>query len=821
MNHHQLNISYSYIVNFYLKRILQVFSSREAVFEWAKAIGRQNGILIVTIRSDKANGIRGRKDKLILGCERGGRYKSESKKSVTCSHKENCPFTLRCVPLSVGEGWKISVRCGTHNHELLDTVTGHSYLGRLNEEERKFVNDMTKYKLAPRFILNALKVRNETNVTIPSQIYKARSTYRSSLRGPYTEMQHLLKLIQQENYVHWTRRRENSDILRDIFWTHPDCIKLLNTFHFVLICDSTYKTNRYRLPLLEIVGVTSTSLTFSVGFAYLEKERQDNFIWAFEKVRMLFKSESLISKVIVTDRDLAMMNAISVVFPTSIHLLCRFHIEKNVGARCKQYVKKDRQEEVMDLWKKIVYSTSVEEYDHHLQQFEILCADIILFVDYVKDSWLTPYKERFVNVWTNRVMHLGNTTSNRVESAHWRLKNMLQTSFGDLCKSWDAVNMMLKNQICIIQSSFQKTIKDVEHGYNSQFFQNLHHCVSRKCMKLIDKQLERVKIVGTNKTECGCSIRTTHGLPCACELAKLQIYGNVIPLDSIHDFWKQLSIAHELEDEESLSDYDFSEELEAMKAYMKKHDIISQRIFKAKVREVVFPHTTSILAPPEKVRTKGAGKKKKEFDTPRDSSYWEYVDASQESAKARQPSQSSQRSARQQSQSSQHSFKTQFPTYIRPYIEDIVDVVADGNCGFRAIAALLVRNSLQISKLGAQGKDKWMSLPDLDYVIATLYNVILVSLSRNLNMTFFPLNKSPSKETFVHSLLAIGFVNENHWVQIKLKSDCPLPPTSQKWKDFCSDTAKSWEVAYAARMKHWKHIDPSFIRSSCISLNED
>ncbi|XP_073221556.1 uncharacterized protein [Cicer arietinum] len=402
-----------------------------------------------------------------------------------------------------------------------------------------------------------------------------------------------------------------------------ETILLVLQFFIHVTTSNAIPGKLYRLPLLEIFGVTSTSLTFSVGFAYLEKERQDNFIWEFEKVRMLFKSESLISKVIVTDRDLAMMNAISVVFPTSIHLLCRFHIEKNVGARCKQYVKKDRQEEVMDLWKKIVYSTSVEEYDHHLQQFEILCADIILFVDYVKDSWLTPYKERFVNVWTNRVMHLGNTTSNRVESAHWRLKNMLQTSFGDLCKSWDAVNMMLKNQICIIQSSFQKTIKDVEHGYNSQFFQNLHHCVSRKCMKLIDNQLERVKIVGTNKTECGCSIRTTHGLPCACELAKLQINGNAIPLDSIHDFWKQLSIAHELEDEESLSDYDFSEELEAMKAYMKTHDIISQRIFKANVREVVFPHTTSILAPPEKVRTKGA------------------------------------------------------------------DVVVDGNCGFRAIAALL------------------------------------------------------------------------------------------------------------------------------------
>ncbi|XP_073222592.1 uncharacterized protein [Cicer arietinum] len=426
-------------------------------------------------------------------------------------------------------------------------------------------------------------------------------------------------------------------------------------------------------------------------------------------------------------------------------------------------------------------------------------------------------------------------------------------------------------------------------------------------------ELQRVKIVGTDKTICGCSIRTTHGLPCACELAKLQISGNVIPLDSIHVFWRKLSLENEFVDEESLSDYDFLEELEAMKAYMKKHDIASQRIFRANVREVVFPHTTSILAPLEKVRTKGSSKKKKEFDTPRDPSYWEYVDASQESAK-----QPSQRSARQPSQSSQYSakqpFYTHFPTLIHPYIEEIIDVVADGNCGFRAIAALLgwteeswplvrtqldkeihlhqdlyanvfddsvesvrsslnisglgaqgqdkwmcftprdpsyweyiidvvadgncglraiaallgwteeswplvrtqldkeirlhqdlyanvfddsvesVRNSLNISGLGAQGQDKWMCLPDLGYVIATRYNIILVSLSRNLNMTFFPLNKTPpSKER----LLAIGFVNENHW--IKLKSNCPLPPISRKWK----------------------HIDLSFSKSSCISLNED
>ena len=45
----------------------------------------------------------------------------------------------------------------------------------------------------------------------------------------------------------------------------------------MLIIDSTYKTNKYKLPLLEIVGVTSTEKTYSVGFAFLECEKEDNF----------------------------------------------------------------------------------------------------------------------------------------------------------------------------------------------------------------------------------------------------------------------------------------------------------------------------------------------------------------------------------------------------------------------------------------------------------------------------------------------------------------------------------------------------------------
>jgi len=43
-------------------------------------------------------------------------------------------------------------------------------------------------------------------------------------------------------------------------------------------------------------------------------------------------------KVVVSDRDIALMNAINVVFPKASNLLCRFHIDKNVKAKCKMIV---------------------------------------------------------------------------------------------------------------------------------------------------------------------------------------------------------------------------------------------------------------------------------------------------------------------------------------------------------------------------------------------------------------------------------------------------------------------------------------------------
>jgi len=75
------------------------------------------------------------------------------------------------------------------------------------------------------------------------------------------------------NYVSWSRRIIDSDVMRDVLWLHSDSFKLLNMCSIVLIMDNTYKTNKYRLSLLEMVGMASIELTFAVVFSNIESKR--------------------------------------------------------------------------------------------------------------------------------------------------------------------------------------------------------------------------------------------------------------------------------------------------------------------------------------------------------------------------------------------------------------------------------------------------------------------------------------------------------------------------------------------------------------------
>ncbi|KAH1242445.1 PKS-NRPS hybrid synthetase [Glycine max] len=315
----------------------QVFECREDILRWARSVAHENGFVAVILRSDKNTGSRGRTTFVLIGCERSGEYRCRKKEFIrkdTRTRKCGCPFKLRCKPVVGGEGWMVKLIYGVHNHELAKSLVGHPYVGQLTKAEKTLISDMTKSMVKPRNIMLTLKEHNANSCTTIKQIYNARSAFRSSIRESDLEMQHLMKLLERDQYIHWHRIKDE-DVVRDIFWCHPDVVKLVNACNLVFLIDNTYKTNRYRLPLLDFVEVTPTGMTFSVDFTYVEGERVNNLLWALQRFRGLFLKRYALPRVIVTDRDQTLMNAVKAVFPDCTNLLCSFHINKNVKAKCK------------------------------------------------------------------------------------------------------------------------------------------------------------------------------------------------------------------------------------------------------------------------------------------------------------------------------------------------------------------------------------------------------------------------------------------------------------------------------------------------------
>lgn len=98
--------------------------------------------------------------------------------------------------------------------------------------------------------------------------------------------------------------------------------------------DCTYKTNHYHMPLLHVVGMTSFNTSFSMCFAFLSKETEMEYAWALQQIAQLFDGMHK-PAVIVTDCELALMNALECIFPNSAHMLCIWHIHKNILSKCK------------------------------------------------------------------------------------------------------------------------------------------------------------------------------------------------------------------------------------------------------------------------------------------------------------------------------------------------------------------------------------------------------------------------------------------------------------------------------------------------------
>ncbi|KAI5668274.1 hypothetical protein M9H77_18127 [Catharanthus roseus] len=232
-----------------------------------------NTYLIITryVRSRTSD----RQSYVTLAYKWGGVIKSRTKSRVDDEEEEvpikrwgpygtkkcGCPFKLKDEQMAMSDSWQLFVHDGRHNYKIGVCSYSQVYATRLMEEQLKIYNVLVKIKK------NRMQGRNT--------------------------VEEVLCLSAQRGYTVFYRNCEESNVLSDIVVAYLTSIEMTRTWPYVLILDTTYKTNKYNMPLLEAVGMTPIGKNFTVATVFMCNEQATMYTWVFQQIKHLYFSSAM------------------------------------------------------------------------------------------------------------------------------------------------------------------------------------------------------------------------------------------------------------------------------------------------------------------------------------------------------------------------------------------------------------------------------------------------------------------------------------------------------------------------------------------------
>jgi hypothetical protein len=515
------------------------FSSYDELLAHVRAFVLTQGYT-VTIKRTRT-GANGEVKNVTLHCDRSGTYRNslnltaDLRRRQTASRLLDCPFELYGTRRN--GVWFLEVRNSEHNHEASEDMSGHPITRRLNTEQRELVQQMSTAGSRPREILSTIHQSYPSSMATSRTIYNTLHSIREERLDGRTPIQALFDKLQESDFE-FDYQRDHQNHITHLFFAHRISIALTRTYPVVLLLDCTYKTNRYRMPLLNVVGMTSFNTTFFSCFVFLKDETEADYEWALTCISKIFNGIPH-PNVIVTDRELALMNAITRVFPGAHHLLCIWHINKNILAKCKRhFATEEHWTEFIELWKAVTASITEQDFTTQWNEFLECYESKPDVLQYLQETWIL-HKERFISAWADRYLHLGNKATSRVEGAHATLKKCLQTSTGDLESVHRKIILQVESQAREIRAMISSERLRVRHVYRIALFEPLLCRVSAFALQKIRDEW----IKASNATPdlpldpCTGILRSTMGLPCSHLISERITNNQTLQQADIHEHW--------------------------------------------------------------------------------------------------------------------------------------------------------------------------------------------------------------------------------------------------------------------------------------------
>jgi len=554
----------------------QTANSRGEKYEWAsldsayaalQEFAKENGFAVKKSTSKRQRD--GRLLWQLIRCVHGGQKNTtkvttpnRKRQSSSLIGDKPCDFRVYLKALVETDTWILNLRQTKHNHSRQDRKSVYAVHRRnalrANPTIIQQINADADALIEPKKSWRSIKLTNPLVEVTMKDIENQRLGHKGSINEGLPAIQAMIQGLGAK-FAHQEVIDDDNHLVHLLLFHHTS-LQLLLRWPHSLIIDNTYKTNRHDLYLCQIIGKTARNISFIIGQAFLSNESKESFIFILKWLRNFYLDMHMeMPSISATDASKALIAAIKEVWPGLPHILCLWHLYKDVESHCKPLWRRSIDSTPNDLTAEQRRSYIDTKWSDLLRDFQgvIQAPSIIEFnakwsalaikwtvcepevVAYLRNTWISQ-KERICTAWTSQYMHFGTTTSSAAESMHRAIKAdlphrhlHLSDAVRVICAYIERVNDQTEHQLAT------ERVRGSEIHYKIDVFRGLPRLISQFALNKVLDHVRSIKERPTGRIGC-CTNRFTRqwGLPCAHLFYERQSLGQSLSIEDFHVQWR-------------------------------------------------------------------------------------------------------------------------------------------------------------------------------------------------------------------------------------------------------------------------------------------
>lgn len=318
-------------------RVDTEFDSHEVAYEFYREYAESVGFGTAKLSSRRSRASKEFIDAKFSCIRYGNKQQSDDAINPRPSPKIGCKASMHVKRRPNGK-WYIHSFIKEHNHELLP-AQAHFFRSHRNADPLK--NDA---KVRKRKILSSMSrqygmyhLSGPLENLIRNQHDRGRSL--TLEEGDAQLLLDLFMHMQEENPKFFYAVDFNEEHrLRNLFWVDAKGVDDYTYFSDVVVFDNTYFVNKYKIPLVLFIGVNNHIQPILLGCALIADDTIFTYAWLMQTWCLAMGGHG--PRILLTDQNSAIKEAISSIFPHTHHYFCLWHV----------FDKIPRQMQYLNLW---------------------------------------------------------------------------------------------------------------------------------------------------------------------------------------------------------------------------------------------------------------------------------------------------------------------------------------------------------------------------------------------------------------------------------------------------------------------------------------